>query len=393
MPRFYLLGACDCPNPSAISKAQITLWEKQGIITYLGEAHDVREFIESSSCIVLPSYKEGVPRVLLEAMSMGKPIISTNVPGCKECIAPPLKVYKNLLIGQNGILIPPKNTQALITAMNLLTPTRIKEMGKRGRDFVKKRFDIHRIISHYLCTTAHIMNDKPPKANSQDSKPILAFVSNTSYAMYNFRLQVLKSLKDRGFDIHIIAPFDTSTPKLQNEGFTTHHFSIDSRSLNPLKDIRTLYHLTHTLRALKPQIVFNYTIKPAIYSSMLCNTLKIPNIAIITGLGYAFIEGGIGKKILHSIVCKMYRSALKKTYQVWFLNTDDMQEFLNHSLIKQSQAFLLDSEGVDCQYFTSSQCTQNKQDSKEMVFLLIARMLWDKGVGEFAEAAKIMQDK
>ena len=69
--------------------------------------------IAKSYCVVLPSYKEGVPRVLLEAMSMGKPIITTDTNGCKECILPPLRPYENLLLGQNGILIPKKDSKAL----------------------------------------------------------------------------------------------------------------------------------------------------------------------------------------------------------------------------------------------------------------------------------------
>lgn len=90
MLRFLLLGASDCANPSAITKEQLKTWESQALITYLGESSEVRDHIGSCSCVVLPSYyKEGVPRVLLEAMSMGKPIITTNVSGCKECIKPP----------------------------------------------------------------------------------------------------------------------------------------------------------------------------------------------------------------------------------------------------------------------------------------------------------------
>ena len=72
LPRFQLLGASDCENPSAISKMQILEWQKQGIIEYLGSTSDVRPFLESSSCVVLPSYREGVSVSLLEAMSFGK---------------------------------------------------------------------------------------------------------------------------------------------------------------------------------------------------------------------------------------------------------------------------------------------------------------------------------
>ena len=99
---FYLLGQSDCDNPNVISKQQLQLWEQEGIITYLGQSDDVRPFIMQSLCVVLPSfYKEGVPRILLEAMSMGKPIITANVAGCKECVAPPFKRIQNFLVGQN----------------------------------------------------------------------------------------------------------------------------------------------------------------------------------------------------------------------------------------------------------------------------------------------------
>ena len=480
LPRFQLLGASDCKNPSAISKMQILEWQKQGIIEYLGAASDVRPFLESSSCVVLPSfYKEGVPRVLLEAMSMGKLIITTNIAGCKECVAPPFTPYKNLLIGQNGILIPPKDVNALALAISLLISNKLPytltlaQMGANARAFVKGRFDIVRIIDTYVekalessfavansvfnpnsrllcdtpfqggtgglelrshplhppiprqrfqsstlkCATIDFMDSanaeshnknaanisestsqKPtPKTSKTQSPTKLVFVSNTCFGMYNFRLQVLKSLQKSGFAIHIIAPFDSSTRSLEQEGFSTHNLYLDSRSLNPLKDFRTITMLHKLLKQIRPALVFNYTIKPAIYSSSVCNFLKIPNIALITGLGYVFINDkgkncSIKKRVLRSIVCLMYRFALKKTQEVWFLNNDDKQEFLSYKLIKQNQAFLLDSEGVDTEYFSPKNSDVKAQEQGEIVFLLIARMLWDKGVGEFVEAAKMVQE-
>ncbi|WP_285264889.1 glycosyltransferase [Helicobacter zhangjianzhongii] len=551
LPRFKLLGASDCNNPSAIPKEQILAWEKQGIIEYLGETKDVRPFVESSSCMVLPSsYKEGVPRVLLEAMSMGKAIIATNIAGCKECVAPPFTPYENLLIGQNGILIPPKDTHALSLAMTLLAsntlpntaPNTLTQMGANARAFVKGRFCISRVIAHYTRAVTSILessftkrdsallkkhrltpnaslvlgnhsadfgdchtwqskayneskkvdsrnalfanaksmdchanasalarndnknavfqkvdsrenaqslnesqatkkvdssenatnmsksqavgfaddfvgcqavgegiylsgNEQAHRADSRKSAakptPKLVFISNTCFGMYNFRLQVLKSLQKSGFAIHIIAPFDASTSSLNQEGFTTHNIRLDSRSLNPLKDFRTTYTLYKLLRRIRPALVFNYTIKPAIYSSSVCNALKIPNIAIITGLGYVFIndkgeKSSLKKRILRFIVCQMYRFALKATQEVWFLNNDDKQEFLSHKLIAQDQAFLLDSEGVDTEYFFPKVCKdsalQTQETQGEIVFLLVARMLWDKGVGEFVEAAKMVQE-
>ncbi|MGX2981851.1 glycosyltransferase [Helicobacter sp. 23-1045] len=85
-----MLGNCDVNNPSAISKEQILRWENEGTIKYLGVFSDVREIIALCDCVVLPSYKEGMPRIMLEALALGKAIITTNTAGCKECVELPL---------------------------------------------------------------------------------------------------------------------------------------------------------------------------------------------------------------------------------------------------------------------------------------------------------------
>ena len=391
---FLLLGASDCANRSAISRTQIDKWQAKGLITYLGESSDVREFIESCTCVVLPSYyKEGVPRVLLESMSMSKPIITTNVAGCKECIKPPLKQKGALLIGQNGILIPPKSPKALADAIQeilSLSEKNRKIMGFASREYAIERFCITRIIKHYKHTIETLLK------NATNTK--LAFISNTAFSMLCFRADVLKSLQNLGYEIHILAPMDSHTKALQNLGFCTHHINVDSKGLNPLKDIKTALQIRKILARLNPSVAFNYTIKPVIYGCFMASNLKISNIAVITGLGYVFITGGLKKRILRSIVSAMYKIALKQSKQVWFLNTDDLQEFLDSHIIDRNQAFLLDSEGVDTEFFkpnaNPSQALSKitSRINTDLSFLLIARMLWDKGVGEFVQAAKLLRE-
>ncbi|WP_394958752.1 glycosyltransferase [uncultured Helicobacter sp.] len=434
MPTFILLGKSDCANRAAISHTQIEQWQAQNLITYAGESSDVRGFIQSCSCVVLPSYyKEGVPRVLLEAMSMGKPIITTNVSGCKECVKPPFTKNGEILIGQNGILIPPRDSHALMRAMEVLRSfprARIIQMGEAGRRYAIERFSMERVITSYhtaitSCKDASTISRSAISSTLHHSAPPhtpkdtrLAFVSNTAFAMLCFRRNVLESLRDEGYEIHIIAPLDSHAQTLRECGFYTHHIEIDSKGLNPLKDFRTALHLRKILKSLKPAMVFNYTIKPAIYGSLVANALHIPNIAVITGLGYVFIDGGRKRAMLRVLVCAMYKIALKTTKQVWFLNSDDKAQFLEFHLITPAQAFLLDSEGVDTLYFspqyqanqmhgihksatsidseksktTSGIAESSQAQDADFRFLLIARMLWDKGVGEFVEAARILLD-
>ena len=140
-------------NPSAISRAQIELWESEGIIEYLGVCDDVRGIIEACDCVVLPSfYKEGVPRILLEAMALSKPIITTDTAGCKECVKAPLKSHNGVLLGANGILCEARSAtsvqNAMLEFMRMDSQTRI-ELGKRGREFAIERHDIRSVVGVY----------------------------------------------------------------------------------------------------------------------------------------------------------------------------------------------------------------------------------------------------
>lgn len=376
---FQLVGKCDNSNPSSIPIEVIHKWEQDGLITYLGENQDIRPIIAQSSCIILPSsYKEGVPRVLLEAMSMSRPIITTNISGCKECVKNPHNL-DSLLVGKNGIMVRPKNTHDLAQAIQYFLSLDVEQqeqMGKNGRIYAKERFDISNTIEFYKQKTNRYCKDKK----------ILAFISNTSFGMTNFRLEVLQALYQEGYTIHVIAPRDSSTQKLIDNGFFFHPITVNSKGLNPIEDLFTLSSIYSLLRQIGPSLVFNYTIKPVIYSSLVCNLLKIPNIAITTGLGYVFIQGGVKKKILKNFVCFLYKYALTKTNEIWFLNNDDKEIFLSHRIISENRAILLDSEGINTSHFTPQE-----KKSQEVIFTLIARMLWDKGVGDFIEAIKFLK--
>lgn len=133
---FRLVGWFD-NNPSAIKKSKVMEWHKQGIVEYLGDADDVRPFIAASSVYVLPSYREGTPRTVLEAMSMGRPIITTDAPGCRETVKE----------GENGFLVPIKDVNALIQAMKrfILQPELIAKMGKRSREIAEAKYDVNKV--------------------------------------------------------------------------------------------------------------------------------------------------------------------------------------------------------------------------------------------------------
>ena len=133
---FYLLGPYDS-NPAAIKSDDIERWSEEGVINYLGETNDVRPYIAKSSVFVLPSFREGTPRSVLEAMSMGRPVITTDAPGCRETVKD----------GVNGFLVPVKDSTTLAEAMEkfIQTPELIEQMGWESRKIAEEKYDVHKV--------------------------------------------------------------------------------------------------------------------------------------------------------------------------------------------------------------------------------------------------------
>ena len=140
--RFQLLGPFD-PNPAAVSPEEIDEWVKEGTIEYLGETRDVRPFLAQCTAFVLPSYREGIPRSILEAMAVGRAIITTDAPGCRETVVD----------GYNGFLVPTRDPSRLAETMALLVanPESTREMGRRSHELVRQKFDV-RAVNKLLMT-------------------------------------------------------------------------------------------------------------------------------------------------------------------------------------------------------------------------------------------------
>jgi glycosyltransferase involved in cell wall biosynthesis len=145
--RFQLLGGLDDRNRSAIRQAEIDSWIAEGIVEQLGPTDDVRPFIAASSAVVLPSYREGLPRSLLEAAAMDRPLIASDVPGCRDVVED----------GVNGYLCAVRDASSLATAMRRLAQlprARQLAMGKAGRRRVQERFSEAFVVRAYLDTLA-----------------------------------------------------------------------------------------------------------------------------------------------------------------------------------------------------------------------------------------------
>lgn len=212
----------------------------------------------------------------------------------------------------------------------------------------------------------------------------ILFTSNVTWAMIKFRQGVLESLLKQGHQIYIVAPYDQFVQSLQDMGCFCIDIRLSRKGINPIGDLKLMYTLYKIYCDIKPDIIFNYSIKPIIYGSFAAKLAGINSIAVNIGLGYTFINTNLISKISHFL----YKLALYFPREVWFINEDDKAEFLSRSLVVENKTLVLPSEGVDIQYFAPRQKYGEKQ-----AFLLIARILWDKGVGEYYEAAKKLKKK
>ncbi|VXC32917.1 Glycosyl transferase group 1 [Burkholderia sp. 8Y] len=217
--------------------------------------------------------------------------------------------------------------------------------------------------------------------NKAKSSLRIALVCNTAWAIYTYRRGVLRMLTERGAEVTIIAPRDRTFEPLIEMGCRCVELPVASKGTNPREDVKTMRALYREYRATRPHLVFHYTIKPNIYGSLAAMLARVPSIAVTTGLGYVFIQ----KSRTAQIAKRLYRFAFRFPREVWFLNRDDHQAFVDGNLLAHpDRARRLHGEGVDLDDFSLVPLPRRE----DFVFILIGRLLWDKGVAEYVEAAR-----
>lgn len=215
----------------------------------------------------------------------------------------------------------------------------------------------------------------------------IAFSGNTAWGMYNFRGKLLRHLVEEGYRVSVLAPYDNvHSPKLVEMGCEVCDMPMNPKGVNPISDAYLLYRYYKMLKKLNPDISITYTIKPNIYGSLAARWLKIPYLPITTGLGYVFIQ----RTFITTIVKWLYKWAFKSACQVWFLNNDDIETFRNEDIVSNDKIQQLPGEGIDLHRFKLMRKTKSSQP---FVFLLVGRMLMDKGVREYVAAARLLKKK
>lgn len=213
--------------------------------------------------------------------------------------------------------------------------------------------------------------------------PHICIAANTTWYTYNFRGRLIAELIEHGFRVSVLSPPDEYVEKILALGARHVSLPMNNAGTNPFSELCTAVRIVGLLRRVGPNIVLTYTPKVNIYLSLAARVLGIPVIANVSGLGRAFTAGGW----LEAVVRRLYWFAFHTPRVVFFQNAEDRAEFVRAGLVEEAKTQRLPGSGVDVDRF---QPTSRQPRVKEFVFLLVARLLWDKGVGEFVEAARLL---
>lgn len=213
----------------------------------------------------------------------------------------------------------------------------------------------------------------------------IAIVLNTSWNIYNFRMNFIRALQAEGHEIHTIAPVDGYTHKLEEAGCLHHEITMDSRGANPVKDFALIFELGLLYKKVNPDVILHYTIKPNVYGTLAAAFLKVPVINNVCGLGTVFLK----KNITSWIAKVLYRLSFRFAQKVFFQNPEDKELFISKKLVSATTADLIQGSGIDVNHFSESKSNRNSQ----FTFLLISRLIKDKGILEYISAIRKLKER
>lgn len=208
----------------------------------------------------------------------------------------------------------------------------------------------------------------------------IAIVLNTSWNIYNFRMNLIRTLREQGHEIHTVAPNDDYTTRLIEEGCIHHRVRMDSRGANPIKDSALIFELYSIYKSVRPDIILHFTIKPNVYGTLAAALLKIPVVNNVCGLGTVFLKNNL----VSLIAMMLYKISFRFASKVFFQNQDDLNLFLDKKLVPANIVDLVPGSGIDLSKFTPLDFNRNKV----FTFLLISRLITDKGILEYIQAIK-----
>ncbi len=216
----------------------------------------------------------------------------------------------------------------------------------------------------------------------------LILTCNSSFGLANFRMGLIRRLQSEGYHVVAVAPRDAHSVQLEAAGVEFYDWHLSARSARPLQEVRAIVQLMQIYRRVRPSLSFHYTVKAVIYGAIAARRAQTRFVSVITGLGYIFLNDGVVSRVARAL----YRLVLKRSHRVWFLNRADVDEFVRFRLVDRSLAEVIPGEGVDTAHFRPG-LFPSRPVGLPTDFLMVSRLLADKGVYEFVDAVRLLRSR
>lgn len=229
-------------------------------------------------------------------------------------------------------------------------------------------------------------------------------IGGISQSLVNFRGELLRSLRARGYDVTTCAgePRAEIEETLRRWGVRFIPIHLSRAGMRPWEDLKTCWQIKKIIQEIQPDVVFSYTIKPVVWAGLVAKMVGVSTIfSLITGLGYAFgRDVGLKSRAVGLLATILYKMSLGFSKNVFFQNPDDLQYFVEKGIVEDKKCVVINGSGVNLDHYECLPLPElqfdgadKKQNKPEFIFLLIARLLWDKGIREYVAASKILQEK
>ena len=379
------------------NNSELTAWIKAADLStvchLLGSREDMSCVFAALDVATSSSLSEAFPMAVGEAMACGTPCVVTDVGDSAS------------IVGDMGKVVPAGDSEALAAAWQEMLaggPAVRQQMGRAARNRVEQRFNIDSIVERYQELYCRIATAQSPKRhfaggtnqavplrNHLEAQSRLLFVDNDVNSFYSYRIEMARAARDVGFDVHIAAPDGKAAAILLSEGFRFHSVPMTRSGLHPWKELATIAALFRLYRRLRPDLVHHLRLKPVLYGGLAAYSARVPAVVgLLTGLGYVFIAETRKAAVIRKLVKLSGKVAFRHGNQrIIFQNPDDQFVFVQNKILPACQTALIKGSGVDVNTYIPTP----ERDGVPVV-VLASRMLRDKGVDEFVDAARSLRD-
>lgn len=358
-------------------------------LIFLGRRDDVPVLMRALDIHVLSSKAEGFPNVVSEAMASGVACVVTDVGDAAD------------IVGEHGWVVPPEDASALAGAIDqAVEAVRDPQWPARrdaARASVERRYSLRTMVDRYETVWRRLAADFPaagPGRGAADAvisaapataPRLLFFITNPAF-LVSHRLPVALAARDAGYEVHVASMGGPAVAQLEALGLTHHVLPLSRTSMRPWTEARSLWAIWRLFRRVRPDLVHAVTLKSVLYGGIASRLAGVPAyVAAISGLGYVFIQGSGARAALKRLALVLYRLALgHANSRVIFQNASDRDVLVQAAAVRPEQVVMVRGSGVDLDRFAPA-----PWPAGPVTVAMASRLLHDKGVREFVEAARL----